>query len=88
MSSISGRFQLLNPDRIFTGIVFKRYCSVITIREHIAAEEALTGGGEAVGVDEAADLWVVITALQVIESRLFGVIFWKQSAHFYHAKRN
>ena len=77
MSSISGRFQLLNPDRIFTGIVFKRYCSVITIREHIAAEEALTGGGEAVGVDEAAEVGVVVTALQVIESQLLGRIIAK-----------
>ena len=46
---------------------------VVAIREHVAAEEALTGGGETVGVDEAADLGVVITALQVVESRLLGV---------------
>ena len=46
---------------------------VIAIREHIAAEEALSGGGEAVCVDEAADLGVVITALQVIESQLLGM---------------
>ena len=31
------------------------------------------GGGEAVGVDEAADRGVVITALQVIEPGLFSV---------------
>ena len=44
-----------------------------TISEHIAAEEPLTGGGEAVGIDEAAEIGVVITALQVIESRLLGM---------------
>ena len=39
------------------------YRIVVAIREHVAAEEALAGGGEAVRVDEAADLRVVITAL-------------------------
>ena len=33
----------------------------------------MSGTCEAVRVDEAADLWVVITALQVIESRLLEV---------------
>ena len=33
----------------------------------------MAGGGEAVGVDEAAEIGVVITALQVIEPRLLGV---------------
>ena len=33
----------------------------------------MAGGGEAVGVDEAAEIGVVITALQVIEPRLLGM---------------
>ena len=33
----------------------------------------MAGGGEAVGVDDAADLGIIISALQVIESRLLGV---------------
>ena len=46
------------------------YRIVVAIREHVAAEEAMAGGSEAVRVDEAADRGIVITALQVIESRL------------------
>ena len=42
---------------------------VIAIREHVATEDALTGGCEGVRVDEAMDDWVVITALEVIPSR-------------------
>ena len=38
--------------------------------KHIAANKPLPGACEAVGVDEAADVGVVVTALQVIESRL------------------
>ena len=53
--------------------IFIVYRIVVAISEHIAAEDVLPGGGEAVRVDEAADLRVVITALQVIESRLLSV---------------
>ena len=48
---------------------------VITIRKHIVAQEALSCGCEGVCVDEAADSRVVITALQVIESGFFNVIY-------------
>lgn len=47
------------------------YCS---IRKHIVPEEALTGGGEGVSVDEALYNWVIITALEVIELRFCIVI--------------
>ena len=47
---------------------------VVAIREHIATDEALTGGDEAIRVDKPADLRIVIPALQIIESRLFVVV--------------
>ena len=37
------------------------------VGEHIAAEEALAGGGIGVGVDESADGGVVVAGLEVIE---------------------
>lgn len=43
---------------------------VLAICKHIVAEEALTSGGVAVGVDEAAQGGVVISALEVIKARL------------------
>lgn len=47
---------------------------VIAIREHIAAEEALAGGGKAVSIDKPADGGVIITGLQVIESGFLGAV--------------
>ena len=47
---------------------------VPTVREHIIAEEALAGACETVGVDEALDYRVIITALEVIESRFYVLI--------------
>ena len=45
----------------------------IEIRKHIAAEDALAGGGEAVCIDKSADLRIVITAGYVIEPCLLSV---------------
>ena len=45
---------------------------IAAICEHVIAEDALAGGDEGVGVDEAADLGVVITALQIIEPGILG----------------
>ena len=53
--------------------VCRRNRIIIAIRKHIAAEDALAGGGEAVCIDKSADLRIVITALEVIESRLLSV---------------
>ena len=33
-------------------------------------EDALTGGGEVIGIDESADLGVIIAGLQIIEASL------------------
>jgi len=40
------------------------------LRKHIVTKEALTGAGELIGIDESADLGVVISALEVVESGL------------------
>ena len=40
---------------------------IIAIREHIAADNALAGGGVGVGVQEAAQLGIVVAGLEVIE---------------------
>ena len=45
-----------------------------TVCKHVAANEALTGGGETVRVDEAVGYGVIITALEVIEPRLSVVV--------------
>ena len=45
---------------------------VVTVRKHIVPQEALAGAGVAVGVDKPSQNRVVISALQVVEVRLFG----------------
>ena len=46
---------------------------VVAIHKHIASDKPLPGACEAVGIDEAADVGVVVAALQIIESRLLGM---------------
>ena len=43
---------------------------IVAIREHVVAEDALAGAGKLVRVDESANLGVVITAAEVIQSQL------------------
>ena len=43
---------------------------VQAIRKHVIAQDALAGGDEGIGVEEAAYCGIVITALEVIESQL------------------
>lgn len=48
---------------------------ILTIREHIGAEEAVgVGGGEGVGVNEPADGRVIVPALEVVEARFAVVV--------------
>ena len=48
---------------------------ILTIREHIGAEEAVgVGGGEGVGIDEPAVGKVVVPALEVVETRFAVVV--------------
>ena len=41
---------------------------ISTIGKHVIAQDALAGGNEGIGVDEAGDFGIIITALQVIEA--------------------
>ena len=43
---------------------------IITICEHIIAQNALAGGDEGIGIEESAELWVVISALEIVEPGL------------------
>ena len=43
---------------------------VQTVGKHIAAEQALAGGDEGIGIDESAQLGIIITALEIVESGL------------------
>lgn len=58
-------FRWINPhDRV-----------ILTICEHIGAEEAVgVGGGEGVGVDKPAVGKVVVPALEVVEARFAVVV--------------
>ena len=45
------------------GRITQDHRTIVAIHKHVIAEEALAGGDEGVGVEEAADGGVVITAL-------------------------
>ena len=50
----------------------KEYQRIIpAVRKHIVPQEALAGAGVAVGVEEALDNGVVISALEVIEAGFY-----------------
>ena len=46
---------------------------IIAIRKHIEPEKALSGAAVGVCVEEALHNGIVISALEVIEARLFGL---------------
>ena len=52
------------------GSVFLDNGIVSTVSKHVIAQDALAGGNEGIGVEEAAYRGIVITALEVIESQL------------------
>ena len=50
------------------------YCatwSILAVRKHIIAQEALAGAAIGVRIEEALDDGVIISALEVVEARLF-----------------
>ena len=42
----------------------------MAVGKHVIAQQALTGGGESVGIDESAQLGIVITGLEIVEPGL------------------
>ena len=60
---------------------------VQAIGKHIVAQDTLAGGNKGIGIDESADLGVIISALEIVEPRLFGAALatWAKSGHFYSA---
>ena len=59
----------------FAGWITAIYRVILTIREHIGAEEAVgVGGGEGIRVNEPAVGKVVVPALEVVEARFAVVI--------------
>ena len=61
------------PNRIIPASIVHIHRVVVAIRKHIASNDPLSGGGQAVGVDEAAKCRIVIAALEVIQLGL-GVV--------------
>jgi hypothetical protein len=45
---------------------------IATIGKHVITQHALAGGDEGVSIDETANLWIIITALQIIEPGILG----------------
>ena len=43
-------------------------CVICTVPEHIVAKEALAGGSVAVGIDESAQRWIVVSGSEVVEA--------------------
>jgi hypothetical protein len=46
---------------------------VATVGKHVIAQDALTGAGVGIGIDEPAQFGIIITGLEVVE-RSFGVL--------------
>jgi hypothetical protein len=58
--------------RYKAGFIKKVYRIIAAIGKHVIAEDTLSGRCKCIGVEEAADLGVVITGLQVIEPGILG----------------
>ena len=46
---------------------------IVAISKHVMAQEALAGAYESVGIEESADLGVVISALEIV-ARGFSIV--------------
>ena len=55
---------------ILSARIYSIHRIVPAVREHVVANDALTGAGKLVRIDEAAGLGIVVTAVQVIQSQL------------------
>ena len=73
---------LLKPNRIFAHGINRINRIIQAIGEHVVAKNTLAGGGVGVGVEEAADCGVVISALQIIEPGFLG--FGMATGHLFN----
>ena len=60
--------------RAITKIVKKHHRIIPAVREHIKAEQSLTGGNIAVRIDESSRHRIIISAVQIIQSRLRVIV--------------
>ena len=67
-----------------TKCIFAQACGVmevdgiiIAIGKHVIAQKTLAGGGKRIRVDESAGFGVVITALEIIQAGLLGLLIAK-----------
>ena len=70
-SGFSSVPQCIDADG--SGKVLALHRIIVTIREHVVTQEALSRGGEGIGADKPADGGVIIAALEVVEAR-FGIV--------------
>jgi len=55
---------------VITCLIFLNNRIISALCKHIVADKTLSRAGKLVGIDESADLGVVISALEVVESGL------------------
>ena len=55
-----------------TGLINARCGIIPTISKHIVSDEPLSRGYKRVRIDESSDRRIIIPALEIIESSLFG----------------
>ena len=70
--------EILNTYISSTRCIFSVHRIIPAVGEHIGANNALTGGGIAVGIDESMGYGVVVAGLQVIETCFLVVVLSKQ----------
>ena len=47
---------------------------IIAVREHVLAQDTLACRNKGVGIEESADLGIVITGLEVVQLRFLGIV--------------
>ena len=79
MSKTIGSVMIDNETCIFATVIHTRYRIAKTICKHIMPEEALAGACVSIRVEETLNDGVIISALQVVEARLFDCTLPKRA---------
>ena len=64
------KYQSIISSSNITRWITPAHWVVSTIGKHVIAEQALAGGGEGVGVEEATGFGVIVAGLEVVEAGL------------------